>query len=435
MSVELEQFDFSHAFQRKLVRLLFQFPQETGDILNMLQPQLFDLEPLQWCVRKLRWCAARGMAPTITTLGHELVKDATRGLVSRPFVDVYAQSVAMLRKPVADKTYVLEQAHEYVRRQLLRKLVVVSGRALRDGALIDWQHVTQDMEAVRQVGEFSEGGLGQDYCADLRARIQRRRNFERLGIPTGIRKLDASMRHGGLPPKQIGVVVAPTGRGKTATLASFCCQALRYGEPVLYLSLELDEDMIADRIDANVSGIEMSLLDKKSRLVRTLVSRRLAKWGGNLRIKFFDPGALTLAGLEAYLKRLEADSFYPGLVLLDYADNLSLTEFGGYSSDRDYEPLGRMYKALRGLACRRNLRIWTASQANREGSEAQEVRIKHVADSLKKMMVADVAISLGRPAAGTGSGMLTLSVLKNRNGPTISPFPVHYKPGIASVLD
>jgi hypothetical protein len=432
MSRIVQKFDFDRKFQAKLVRILFQFSDETKDVLNELEPSMFDSAPMQWCVRKFQWASAKGLTPTRTVLDCEAEGDVSNGLIKPSHVGAYASFLGKLKRKVPDKSYILSKTHDYVRTVLLRDHVLFAAEKLADGKKLDWPKVFKQMDRVRQVGEMSEGGLGQDYCSDLDARIERRKSFIHCGVPTGIHGLDIRLRHGGLPPKQLGVAVAPPAKGKSAVLVHMCCAAVRSGRTALFVSVELDEDMISDRVDARISLVPMNDLDDNRDKVREKVSRKIAKWGGQLRIKYFPPASLTIDGLNAYLKRLEAVSFYPDVLFLDYADNMSLKEYGSGYSDNDYGPIGRLYVALRGLAGERNIPIWTASQANRESLKVGKSKVigqQHLADSFKKAMVADVMFSLGGEE-GISFKNINFSIIKNRNGPTGDNFLVSYQPGI-----
>jgi replicative DNA helicase len=217
---------------------------------------------------------------------------------------------------------------------------------------------------------------------------------------------------------------------------------------VLYVSLELDEDMIAERIDARLSGFNMNDFDDAdtARRARIRIRRKLERSGGELKIKYFSPGSLSVTGLRSYLKRLQSSGFYPDVIFIDYADNMDFGEFGG-GGDSDYGPLGRLYIALRGVASDFHAPIWTASQTNRYAVDKTSIGISDLADSFRKAAVADfiLAIAAGllknkdeddrrkkkdnKVAPTSIRHYCTLVVAKNRNGPTGDHFPAKFDMG------
>lgn len=423
-----QKFDFDRRFQAKLVRALYQFPDESRDILEHIEPSMFDSKPMEWTVSKMKRVLKVTHAPaTMTVLEYEAQRDVKYGMIKGAHLGAFADFLSKLDKPVPEKTYLIDRAHEYIKHTSLRRLVVDIAKKMQSKQRLDWDEVNRQLDEQRRYGDaVGDTSLGQDYFADTEARFERRKSFEKLGIPTGIDWIDENMRHGGLPPKQLGVVLMPPGRGKTASLVYMSGSAVtKYGKSSLYISLELDEDIIGERHDARFSGIEIGDLTRIPKRAKRRVLRAAGK-GGKLYIKEFPAGSLSIGGLRAFMRRLESVSFYPDVIFIDYADNMNLNEFGGGSSESDYSPLGRLYIALRGLASEFHVPIWTASQGNRGSVEKPEMGIQDLADSFKKAAVADFIFSASpvfrKPNSKTDKAPYPMSVrtkfsiLKNRNG-------------------
>lgn len=410
------KFQFSKQFQTELVRIMFQFPEESREILERIEAPHFDTATSRWTVSKMqKLLGSTGVPATYVMLEHEAIKDAVAGIIPDTHVEVYARYLKRLKRAVPSKTYVLDEAFEYIKFTSLRELVISTGESLQSGKL-DWKQVQQDLDAQRQLGERLDGGLGQDFFEDASSRVERRKSYEAQGVPTGL-PIDSKFRHGGLPPKQLGVIMAPPGRGKTLVLVFLSGSGILAGHNVLFVSTELDEDMISERHDARFTGISLSKLVGKPKTVQKRLRAIAASGGGQLRVKFFPPNALTLEALRLYLKRLEASAFYPSLVVIDYADNMSLSEFGGRAVDSDYGPLGRLYIGLRGIAGEFNVPIWTASQTNRAGVDKKHIGMQDLADSFRKAAVADVLAAIAQTKKERIRRVARILISKNRNGP------------------
>lgn len=412
------KFDFDRTYQAKLVRALFQKQDETRDIIDHLDPALLDTEPMRWTLGKLkRYLAKHGTSVTVTVLEHEAVKDARIGNIKDSHVDAFAKFISRLGRDVPDRTYILDRAYDYVRYVSAREFTIQLAEQLQQGE-VDWTAVNQALDHQRRFGDRMEGGLGQDFFTDTVARVKRRKEIEDSGIPTLIAVIDEKMRQGGLPRKQLGVIIAPPGRGKTAMLVFIAGSAVLCGFKVLYITLELAEDVIAERFDSRFSGIRINSLGKKPvTLKRKLQAIVDEQPGAGLRIKEFPPMQLTVEGLRSYLRRLETVSFYPDIIFIDYVDNMDFDQYRGRGGDgSDYTPLGRLYTATRGLAVEHNIPIWTASQSNRLSIDKKEIGIVDLADSFKKAAVADVMVAIAQKKVEIGRKVARLCMAKNRNG-------------------
>ena len=435
MGAPLPKAAFDRKFQTKLVRVLFQAPEESRDILENIDSTMFDTAPAKWTIRKLKWALKRyGVPATLTLLEHEAVKDASAGTIREKHVDAFASFLDRVNRPVKDRGYILDEAFNYIRFVSMREFLVESAQSLQHGE-IDWAELDGKLDLQRRFGERVDGGLGQDFFADTDGRVKRRKHISKIGIPTGIGAIDEKMRQKGLPRKQLGVIIAPPGRGKTAMLVFIAGSAVLCGYKVVYISLELDEDVIAERFDARFSGIILNKLEKKPKTLKKRLRAVVADQpGAGLRIKEFPAMSLTIGGLRSYLSRLESVAFYPDLVLIDYLDNMNFDEFGG-RGDTEYTPLGRLYTATRGLASERNIPIWTASQSNRLSIDKKVIGIEDLADSFKKAAVSDVMIAIAQGKKEMGRRMARLCMAKNRNGMAGTVDPVRFDTARVHVTD
>ena len=286
-SQTIPKFDFDRKFQTKLVRCLFQFPEDAREIVLSIEPSMFDTAPLRWVVKKLKWSLTDNNLPaTMTILEHEAVTDAKAGTIQASYIDAFSDCLAGLSKSVPDKTFILDKAFEYIKFVTLREFVISASEDLQNPAKVDWAKLDRSLASQCKVGTRVEGGLGQDYFTDTADRLSRLSTVEKTGIPTGL-VIDTRLRHKGLPPRQLGCIIAPPGRGKTALLVYIGGSAILAGKSVLHISLELDEDIIGERYDARFSNIVISKLTKKKKRVKSRLAKIMKSHGGSLRLKYF----------------------------------------------------------------------------------------------------------------------------------------------------
>ncbi len=133
---------------------------------------------------------------------------------------------------------------------------------------------------------------------------------------------------------------------------------------------------------------------------------------GRLMIKEYPTSTATIYTVRSHLERLEVKGFRPGLIIIDYADVMRSTR--QYDSLR--HELKLIYEELRQLAGERLVPIWTASQSNREGSNADIVDLTNMSEAYGKAMTADVVVSISRKSHEKASGHGRIFVAKNRAG-------------------
>jgi len=204
-----------------------------------------------------------------------------------------------------------------------------------------------------------------------------------------------------------------TNSGKSIVLPHCGKRAIIEGRKVVHYTLELDEQDIAERYDASFTGVNVRELKNSYTTVENRMGKYAHKYEDSLFIKYFPTGQATINTLRAHVNSLKNSGFHPDLIIVDYGDLLKpLTNY----SD-EYSDLGVIFKDLRGLAGEFNCPLWTASQVNRAGMDQETVDMTSVADSFKKMMIADIVIGMSATRDEAKNNVMRLFGAKNRNGP------------------
>jgi replicative DNA helicase len=257
--------------------------------------------------------------------------------------------------------------------------------------------------------------LGHDFFNDYEARFTR---LQRNCVPTGIDELDKKdIFNGGLGAGEIGVIVAPTGVGKSHFLTMLGSNALRHNVDVLHYTFELSETAVGVRYDSNLCDIESNnVIESKDKILDAYKGMKL----GRLIIKEFPTNTASIYTIRSHIERLDVKGFKPGLVIIDYADIMRSTR----QFDSLRHELKLIYEELRGFATEKHIPIWTASQSNKEGSNSDIVDLSNMAEAYGKAMVADVVLSISRRAHEKSTGWGRLFVAKNRAGRDGLVYPV-----------
>lgn len=420
------KFDYDRAFQTKLLRTLYADQDFTCTTGTHLSPQHFDKNTHQWVAKHIiEYAQKHGHGIGLDALNIELDRAIKREprRWTRDLIDATRSTIAKLDSRVKDRSFIKEELFKFIKNQTTREAILAS---LDHLDAQDFEAIDDEFQRVLEVQESLHGGFGQFFARDIEQRTKRRREFVKNGISTGL-KLDEYMKPGGLPPKALGVVIAPSGKGKTHTLVHLGRSAvLDSNVPVLHVTLEMSEDAILDRYDAAFTGIPVQRLEKKTRTVERLVKKLGKKHGEMLVVKEFPTGTLTVPALKAYIRQLERVAFYPGLILIDYADLMLPTRLGR-DRDSSYEEMGQIYVELRGLSYTvgsGGVPIWTASQTNKSALNKEFFDWNDIAESSKKVHVADVVLLLQQTLQEKKRRRARIGVGKNRFGPDKFDVPV-----------
>lgn len=258
------------------------------------------------------------------------------------------------------------------------------------------------------------------------------RMMERL--PVGIPELDYFLG-GGLARRQFGFFLGSSGGGKSMALSHVTAHALRNGQRVMYITLELPPELIEARIIANLTGCPINDITMGNHVAARAALARMQSRIGQCYTHALTPHAATVEDVKAVLKQYEDQrGFKPDLLVIDYADKLRAVQVKEGGSD--YVAMRHVYEGLRLLAVERAMWCWSASQAKAKSRDMKRIDTEHAADSQHKVRVADLVISLN---FNDETGEMEFFVAKHRTGESrksVGPLPVDFALGrIAPVLD
>ena len=257
-----------------------------------------------------------------------------------------------------------------------------------------------------------DNSIGHDYINDAEERWEFY-NKKEAKIPTGVSHLDYVLR-GGLPSKTLGVLLAGTGVGKSLMMCSLSSNLIDSGHNVLYVTLEMAEEKIAQRIDQNLLKLTTEELDNIGR--DTFVKRFDAlkvKTKGQLVVKEYPTKSAHSGHFRALLKDLkQKKDFVPDLVCIDYLNICS--SMNAPKGANSYAEIKSIAEELRGLAMEFNVPILTATQTNRTGFDDTEVTMTSVSESFGVPMTADYFFAITTTDKLKEEGIIKLTQLKNR---------------------
>jgi replicative DNA helicase len=334
---------------------------------------------------------------------------------------------------VQNTEFIVDCVEKFARRESMKQAITKSVDLMRDGRFDEIEKEVKDALLVARSQDF-----GQDYFVDTEARWERLLSVSDDDyIKTCLPSLDRGLNGGGLRKKELAMVVAPPGVGKSLYLANQAVKCLIENLKVVYISLEMSEDRVGQRIDSISTLIPQKLLgqEREQKMLRQrhkIFQDRFPK--ANLRIKEFPTGMANVNTIRAYLNQLKSyEDFVPDVLVIDYMELLRPVREGM----SEYEAQQRIAEELRGIGVEQDMLIWTATQTNRAGRGARLITDEHLGDSYGKFRVVDLAISLNQDEEEFDEGMMRTYVMKARNGKArfVIPMTINYNVLVMQEVD
>ena len=227
---------------------------------------------------------------------------------------------------------------------------------------------------------------------------------------------------GGLPNKTLNIALAGTGVGKSLFMCHVASSALLQGRNVLYITLEMAEERIAERIDANLLNVPIQdIADLPKSMFENKVTNLAKKTQGTLIIKEYPTASAHSGHFKALLNELALKkSFRPDIIFIDYLNICSSSRFRGGNNVNSYTLVKSIAEELRGLAVEFNVPIVSATQTTRSGYGNSDVELTDTSESFGLPATADLMFALISTEELEGLGQILVKQLKNRyNDPTI----------------
>ena len=221
---------------------------------------------------------------------------------------------------------------------------------------------------------------------------------------------------GGLPQKTLNIALAGTGVGKSLFMCHMAASTLMQGKNVLYITLEMAEERIAERIDANLMNITMDdLHDLPKKMFSDRLSKIQTKTNGKLIIKEYPTASAHTGHFRSLIKELALKkSFRPDIIFIDYLNICASSRFKGNANVGSYFYIKAIAEELRGLAVENNVPIMSATQTTRGGYSNSDVGLEDTSESFGLPATADLMFALISTEDLESLNQIMVKQLKNR---------------------
>ena len=262
--------------------------------------------------------------------------------------------------------------------------------------------------------------IGHDYLSDYEERYESyHRKEEKIEFDL---EFFNKITKGGLPNKTLNIALAGTGVGKSLFMCHVASSVLLQGKNVLYITLEMAEERIAERIDANLLNVPIQdISELPKQMFENKVTNLAKKTQGTLIIKEYPTASAHAGHFKALLNELTLKkSFRPDIIFIDYLNICASSRYRGNSNINSYTFVKAIAEELRGLAVEFNVPIVSATQTTRSGYGSSDVELTDTSESFGLPATADLMFALISTEDLEGLGQILVKQLKNRyNDPTI----------------
>tara|TARA_R110000796_G_scaffold197636_3_gene313955 strand:+ start:2373 stop:3746 length:1374 start_codon:yes stop_codon:yes gene_type:complete len=309
---------------------------------------------------------------------------------------------------VQGEEYIKNTALDFCKKQKLKEAIVKSVRLLEKSSFDEISDLINEALKLGQSNDF-----GYHYIKDFEKRFEIK---VRSPMTTGWKTFDDLME-GGLGAGELGVAMAGTGAGKSHILVHLGSQALKADKTVIHYTLELSETVVARRYDSCITKVKLKDLNT----FKTNILEEIKDIKGTLIVKEYPVKSITTTAIKNHLSKLKMRGIEPDIIIVDYADLISPKK--SYGEKR--HDLESIYEELRGIAQENKCPIWTVSQTNRTGYNAELVTMDSISEAFSKCFVADFIFTLSRTTEDKNNNSGRFFVAKNRFGPDGLIYPIN----------
>jgi energy-coupling factor transporter ATP-binding protein EcfA2 len=398
---------YGKSFQEGLCQLILEDRPFADQISEVFDINFLELKYLQLFVKKIiQYRLKYGTHPTYklmltifrAEIGNE--NEATQRQVRDYFARIF-------KTEVDGKEYIKETSLDFCRKQKIKESMLKCVPLLEK---LSFDEISKEINNALILG--SDNNFGHDYLIDFEERFKIK---TRNPISTGWTAIDDICKSG-LGKGELGVVIAPTGAGKSMVLVHLGSQAIKNGKTVVHYTLELGDTVVASRYDSCITGYPLSDLHT----FKDSIYETVKNLPGKLIIKEYPTKSASSKTIRNHLEKLRKRGNEPGLVIVDYGDLLR-----PISMQREKRnELESIYEEMRAIAQEFKCPIWTASQTNRSGLNAEVITMESISEAFNKCFVADFIFSVSRTIDDKTANSGRIFVAKNRNGPDGIIYPI-----------
>jgi len=400
-----KNFDYlGNTFQIQLINQIVVDKDFSSSIIDVLESSYFDNKYFKIIIQMIKeYYVKYESTPNFDTLEQIVKSEVSQELVAKIVLDTLNQ---IKTAPFEGTQFVQEKALKFCKQQELQKAMNKAQKIITEGDFESYDKVEGLVREALQVGEIEKGQ--QDVFNDLDTVLD---EDYRHPIPMGIPGIDKLLK-GGLAKGEIGVILAPTGVGKTTVLTKIANTAFNMGYNVLQIFFE-DNPKIVQRKHFTIwTGIEPDNLVLHKEKVMEKITEIKETMQNRLVLKKLASDTMTMNQIKNQVRKMIADGTKIDMILMDYIDCV-LPES---SAKDEWKAEGSVMRAFEAMCHELDLAGWTATQGNRSSISSEVVTTDQMGGSIKKAQVGHVIITVAKTLQQKEMNLATIAITKSRLG-------------------
>lgn len=403
------------SIERTILKQLLSDPDYTKRVLPFIHPEYFQQESERHVFTTIRdfvdqWVTVPSAAAIQLQLQNSGKLTEHQYKLTTELVNELEQQQALDQ---TQQAWLLKSTEQFCQEKALY-LSVMQAIHIMDKEPHNKHDIPRVLQDALSVG--FETHIGHDFTDDAEKRYDLTHSVGKK-IPFGIEKFNFITK-GGLEPKTLNVLMAGTAVGKSLVLCDMAASSIMQGKNVLYFTLEMAEEKIGQRIDANLLNIPINQFDvmPKGNYLAAMERLKKAHTLGKLIIKEFPPTAAHAGHFRNIVKELHLKKkFVADLIIVDYLNLCASTRFkAGGQSVNSYTYIKAIAEELRGLAVELGVPLLTATQINRTGFAKSDPNLEDTSESFGLPMTADLMLALVTSEELEKANLIMVKQLKNR---------------------
>jgi len=390
-------------FQLKLINLIITDKSFAQSIIDVILSKYFDNQYFKLIMQMIKeYYEKYQTVPSFDTLEQVTHLEVTSEMAKKYVMDMLKE---IKEVSFEDHLFIKEKSVKFCKQQELKKAIRKVEKIMENGDFESYDKCEEYIREAISIGEGDNGSL--EVFHNLEEVLK---DDFRDPIPTGISGLD-NLLNGGLAKGEIGVILAPTGVGKTTVLTRFANTAFNMGYNVLQIFFEDNPKVIQRKHFTCWTGIPSDKLSDNKKIVLTKADE-MKKSGGKLILKKLASDEFTITQIKNQIRKIISEGTKIDIVLLDYIDCVVPER----SFDDEWKGEGSVMRKFEAMCHELDLVGWTATQGNRSSISSEVVTTDQMGGSIKKAQVGHVIISIAKTLQQKEMGLATIAITKSRVG-------------------
>ena len=393
-----------NTFQLQILNNIILYKDFASSIVDVLEPKYFDNQYFKLIMQMTKeYYHKYEHAPSFSTLEQITKSEVSSPMAQKMVLDMITQVVDA---PEDGYQYVQEKALKFCKQQELQKVMSKAQKIIDKGDFESYDHLEEMVREALQVGEVDTG------TADVFFNLDEVLDDDfRHPIPIGINGIDNLLK-GGLAKGEIGVILAPTGVGKTTVLSKIANNAFNLGYNVLQIFFEDNPKIIQRKHFTMWTKIAPDNLSLQREEVLEKVRQIKENAPNRLVLKKLPSDTMTMNQIKNQMRKMIAEGNKIDLVVVDYIDCIVPDKNLG----DEWKSEGSVMRGFESMCHELDIAGWTATQGNRSSISSDVVTTDQMGGSIKKAQVGHVIISVAKSLQQKEMNLATIAITKSRIG-------------------